>query len=689
MTAEPHAVLLDRMRSIPGVVILDVAFPFEQEEIPSPQTAKLFGLGGDDDPSSFEAYVDQFVHPEDQTEVLKRTAAALTEAAPFDFEYRIIHRDGDVRHIHSVGLPIQDATGQTRRLLSAVVDVTAQKKELKVRASERAVAFAHNVLGVVPAALLVLDQELRVVSANQRLVDALGTDEAAIVGLPIGALGSRQLDLPGLLEALPPLFSGNTRVVNFETQVQTDTGPRIATFFATLLDQAEQLIGSPAVLLSIGDVTDERRAQQILREHKESLEAEVTARTRELREVNDELVARAGRQQALAELGAVALRANLVPTVDEAMRTLRRVLEADLVEIVRLDAVANKVRLHAGLGWPPGVVGNAEADGDAWAVLDRFESGEPAGTLATHAVTSLERMLPWAAAAGAQSTLAVPIAAVDGLWGALCVHATRARAFSEEEANFLRSVAHIIAEVVARTAIVAQLRHADRLATVGRLTAGVAHELGTPVNVVSAHARMILRGQVHGNKINESAQAIDEQAQRMTGLVRELMDYARARRPEDGVADVGALIERTVAVLVPMARKRRVTLHVDRGPNRVSTSKSSQELQQIVTNLVVNGVDAQPGGGRVAVAVHPAAVDNRFVIAVADSGPGIPELVQEKMFDPFFTTKPPGEGTGLGLSVTLGLVREWGGDLNMTSSERDGTRFEVVLPGKVEGEQAR
>jgi signal transduction histidine kinase len=242
-------------------------------------------------------------------------------------------------------------------------------------------------------------------------------------------------------------------------------------------------------------------------------------------------------------------------------------------------------------------------------------------------------------------------------------------------------------ETAQRLAALEQLRHADRLATVGRLAAGVAHELGTPLNVVWSLATMIERGEVAGAEVVESAKAIGEQAQQMTSIIRQLLDFARPRPPDQVLLDLGDVAARAVALLEVMAQKRGVTLAVECAAPAHARVDLSQ-LQQVFANLLVNAIQASRQGGVVTVRIGPAApppaadqaVARWLRIDVVDTGVGIDPEVLDRLFEPFFTTKGVGEGTGLGLSVSRGIVVENGGRIAVESTPGQGSTFSVWLP---------
>ncbi len=237
------------------------------------------------------------------------------------------------------------------------------------------------------------------------------------------------------------------------------------------------------------------------------------------------------------------------------------------------------------------------------------------------------------------------------------------------------------AEAEARLAALEQLRHAERLATVGKLASGIAHELGTPLNVVAASARLIERGDSAGEDARSDARVVVEQAERMTRIIRQLLDFARTRAPHRRAEELGTLARSVTALLEPLATKSGVSVVV-KDDEPAQASVDAGQIQQVLTNLVVNAVQAQPNGGAVRVEVRPPR-DGHALIAVEDDGPGVPPELHARIFEPFFTTKDVGTGTGLGLSVAYGIVREHGGRLDVARAPGGGARFEVHLP--VEG----
>jgi two-component system NtrC family sensor kinase len=237
-------------------------------------------------------------------------------------------------------------------------------------------------------------------------------------------------------------------------------------------------------------------------------------------------------------------------------------------------------------------------------------------------------------------------------------------------------------ETAAKIAALEQVRHADRLATVGKLAAGMAHEIGTPLNVISGHAQLITARHPPDTRDHESASVVIQQTQRVAAIIRQLLDFARRGAPQRARVEIGRLVEDTLALLKPLAAQHRVELDVDVGDNNLVCSVDRGQIQQAITNLVVNGLQAMGRKGRLSVRVVRAA--ELAKIEIADTGPGIAAEVLPHIFEPFFTTKDVGEGTGLGLSVAYGIVAEHHGRIDVSSIIGEGSRFAIALPLELE-----
>jgi len=248
-----------------------------------------------------------------------------------------------------------------------------------------------------------------------------------------------------------------------------------------------------------------------------------------------------------------------------------------------------------------------------------------------------------------------------------------------------------------------QLRHADRLATVGKLASGVAHELGTPLGVALMRANLLATNAVLPREAREGARIIGEQIDRITHIVRQLLDFARgsgttppgphARRAP---VDLTAIAGRAVAMLQPLAVKRRLAIEIVPDGIVQRPPANPEQIEQVLVNLLVNAIHASESPGKVTIGIGTAGAnppadltppvgapgdEPRYaVLSVKDEGIGIAPDILPRIFEPFFTTKHVGEGTGLGLSVAYGIVREHSGWIEVTSERNKGSCFRVFLP---------
>ncbi len=248
-------------------------------------------------------------------------------------------------------------------------------------------------------------------------------------------------------------------------------------------------------------------------------------------------------------------------------------------------------------------------------------------------------------------------------------------------------------EAEARIAAQTQLRHVDRLRTVGRLAAGIAHELGTPLNVVSGRANLIASGQLTEQQARESALIIKGESDRIAKIIRQLLDFARRNTPQRRVTDLVQLSRQTLELLSPIAEKKATTLKLGSAPESCSVEVDPGQIQQVITNLLVNAIQSTGELGRVEVSLcqdqvtPPETTDadpGQYVrVSIRDNGAGISDDIQDQLFEPFFTTKQVGEGTGLGLSIAYGIVQDHGGWIDFSSTLGEGSEFFVYLPIEV------
>ncbi|HYP74973.1 MAG TPA: ATP-binding protein [Polyangiaceae bacterium] len=228
-----------------------------------------------------------------------------------------------------------------------------------------------------------------------------------------------------------------------------------------------------------------------------------------------------------------------------------------------------------------------------------------------------------------------------------------------------------------------RLIRSERLASVGRLAAGLAHEVGNPIAALLGLEDLLLEGGLSALEQHDFLQRMRKETERINRILRDLLQFARPGEapPMVGEArgDVAAAITDTVALIAPQKAMRDVELELSIPEGLPSVALSDEQLVQLVLNLLLNAVDALAGGGRVWVAARPQAGGVR--LTVEDNGPGVALAVRDRLFEPFVTTKEIGKGTGLGLAVCRGLVEAVGGSIALDFGFSGGARFVVQLPG--------
>lgn len=255
-------------------------------------------------------------------------------------------------------------------------------------------------------------------------------------------------------------------------------------------------------------------------------------------------------------------------------------------------------------------------------------------------------------------------------------------AFNRMVASLRKARSDLEAQHDATRALERRLRHAQRLALVGQLAANVAHQVGSPLNVVIGRARYALKQGGQSERDARHFQEILVGGEQISRVIEQLLSRAREARGAPLDVDVAELARDTLRFLEVECERLGVTAHL-RATSAPRVRGSRDELEQVLLNLCVNALQAQPRGGTLAVSVSERVEVGEAAyatITVDDAGPGIPEALREQVFEPFFTTKGPADGTGLGLAICDELVRRQGGTIKIESSTLGGARIRVSLP---------
>jgi len=244
--------------------------------------------------------------------------------------------------------------------------------------------------------------------------------------------------------------------------------------------------------------------------------------------------------------------------------------------------------------------------------------------------------------------------------------------------NRVRGAVFVGLDLRDRKALEAQILRSQKLAAVGLLAAGIAHELNNPLSGVVGYSKLLLEKELP-TQVRERVEKIAQSGERCRKIVEGVLLFSRQR--DQGVrrrVDLETLVSRVIAIGEYQWRMHNVRILRERTESTPVVVDADQ-LEQVVLNLLANAAEAMPRGGTVHVSVHPGEAGGA-VLSVADHGPGIPEEIQVRIFDPFFSTKEIGKGTGLGLAISYGIVHDHGGEIAVESTLGQGARFTVKLP---------
>ena len=257
-----------------------------------------------------------------------------------------------------------------------------------------------------------------------------------------------------------------------------------------------------------------------------------------------------------------------------------------------------------------------------------------------------------------------------------------AEAFNRMAEQLGRARDRLVAESEYALDLEQQLRRAETLAVAGKLASGIAHEVGTPLNIISGRAEMVLASLPPAHAAREDLERIIHQIDRVSNIVRSLLDSVRLGKLEIERVAIERLVGRLLPLLDHLVRKRAITVATDIPEGLPDIAGDPGRLQQVLINLLMNAVEATPAEGRITIRAWPSDSGGRggVSVEVADTGGGIAPNALGQVFEPFYTTKPAGHGTGLGLAITRDIVREHGGAVVATSAPGRGAAFTVWLP---------
>jgi signal transduction histidine kinase/ActR/RegA family two-component response regulator len=309
-----------------------------------------------------------------------------------------------------------------------------------------------------------------------------------------------------------------------------------------------------------------------------------------------------------------------------------------------------------------------------------------------------------------ESAVAVPLRSKERLLGSLSIISYQAREFTSREISLMEAISYQLSLAIENARLYEQLKESEarktglldelenslqelqrtqakliqseKLAAVGQLTSGVAHELNNPLTAIIGYAQILEAGNLPAS-VKSDLLRIIEQAQRSAHIVENLLTFSRQHKPDRFAVDVNQLLEDTLDLVEHQLRLADINVERDLSGDIPLALADPYQLQQVWLNLIQNAHQAMRdshGGGRLRIQTSTSE-QGRIRVEFSDTGPGIPSEVLQKIFDPFFTTKPVGKGTGLGLSICYGIIQEHQGDIWVESNPEGGSTFIVELPG--------
>jgi PAS domain S-box-containing protein len=236
----------------------------------------------------------------------------------------------------------------------------------------------------------------------------------------------------------------------------------------------------------------------------------------------------------------------------------------------------------------------------------------------------------------------------------------------------------IAKDITSRVQMERQLQQADKLASLGQISTGIAHEINNPLGIILGYTQLLLREQAPASQMHDDLKTIEKHTRNCKGIVEDLLKFSRSTPMRKIPFDVNASLAEVISLLAHQFELDKIDIKTDLDLTIPEITGDAEKLKQVFMNLLMNAKQAISGQGKISIATRKNG--NSIDISISDSGSGIAPQVMNKIFDPFFTTKPVGEGTGLGLSVSYGIIQDHSGRIEVESRPGKGSTFTVTLP---------
>ena len=416
------------------------------------------------------------------------------------------------------------------------------------------------------------------------------------------------------------------------------------------------------------DVTERKQA-----------ELEIRRRNRELLALN-----------VIAEL--LSQSSTLEDVLTRALAKIAELFAADSVTVYFLDEASRTLRLAANFGHRSEYARRLAPVQISASLLQQVRQAR--ATLLSGAALALpEEFRELQRKEGVLASQIVVLWAKDRIIGTLVIGCREMREFSAAELNLLAAVGNQVATTIDKSRLLEETREAydtlrhtqeqllqsEKMAAVGQLISGVAHELNNPLTAILGYSQLLKSEESANARSSDYLEKLYKQAQRTHHIVQNLLSFARQHKPERAPIQINQILEDTLSLREYDMKLHSIRIHRELDSNLPSIGGDGNQLQQVFLNILNNAVDAvAEKHGKGEIWLRTLVVDDKLVIEFADNGPGVQN--PHRVFDPFYTTKAVGKGTGLGLSICYGIVKEHGGEIQVRNAEKGGAVFSITLP---------
>jgi PAS domain S-box-containing protein len=629
-TAELHeseAKYHQLVEQIPGSVYITGVDTFRSMLYVSPRILQMLGFTADEWVADPELWVKQF-HPDDRQQVMAEVARCHATGEPFHLECRLCARDGHIVWAHLMAAIIRDDAGRPLFIQGVMLDIT-ERKRLEAALQENTLQLEHEkhfitrILESIPSSLVVVDRGMHVISVNHNFLEKTRRELHTTLG--------RKIE-----EVFPPVLLEYTRLANrvqdvFHTGQPVEAG-KVAYRAPGLPTRIYYYRLIPIYLAPRTSPGKSKEAEQV--ENVMVLMDDVTER-----EQLGEEVRRAERHLA----GVVECANDLVVSMDSKGRIVTWNRAAEIISGLKAEQV--KDRSLVSLCIPQQQPTMAD-------LIRKLARGKSVQHFEVRLLTAGDQEIPIA-------------------WSCSPMH---------DDSDHVSGIVAVGRDLSEQRRLENQLIYTDKMASLGTMAGGIAHELRNPLGIISASAQLLMESPEDTDLRDQGLLKIHAATQRASSIIENLLKFAR---PEGGLVkkevDLHSTLDETLALLDHQMVLQKVTLNRKYQPGLPHAQGSRMILQQVFMNLVLNACNAMPEGGTLTITTQTLAT-RHIEIHFSDTGRGIPSENLSKIFDPFFTTMPFGKGVGLGLSISHSIIQQHQGTIEVTSQVGKGSTFIVRLP---------